>query len=99
MKKGKFYIMMRNNVKKDILLKEVEGYIDTENKVGYHKNYDGWTVSDLATGLATFGGKTKKECIEMFEKHKEEVNQIRTTSHYKDMLSKYSQLVEIHKQK
>lgn len=68
MKKQKYYIIQKNYEINDRIVKEVEGYVDEEKNIGYHKENGYWFSTVLSCGLYVFRTKTRKENIEKIEK-------------------------------
>lgn len=64
MKKGNFYInMFLVNCGTKRQAREVSGYIDEENQIGYYKNKDNeWVSTDMTSGFAICTKSKLKDC-------------------------------------
>ena len=93
--KNSFYIMVSdgNGSKK---LQTREGDYDDKHKVFYHKESDGWTVTDMYTGVAVpIAKKPKKKDVEsQVEVIYNKLKQIRASENYLQTYINFRELVE-----
>lgn len=95
MKKGSLFILSAAGewakVKK-------EGYIDSENQIGYWKIELGklsyWQSVELNTGLKITECETRKLCISETEKLMPEINSRRESKSYKTMVRRFQNAKE-----
>jgi hypothetical protein len=102
MEKGKFYIDINvwkqtpKSRRRARTLEEREGWIDTENNIGYMFNsYGDCRATDLNTGLSIYScnGKTLGDCIEKYgETIVEVVNKARSLYYYDNCVKLFEYL-------
>lgn len=90
MKKSMFYIMASHE---GFHRRPVDGYIDEDKKVGYHKKKYGsrisWVSTDLCTGLKIAETCSRKRCVEKTEEIWDKVLSSRNAAIYKTLVIRF----------
>lgn len=92
MTKKKFMIMNRNFSDDETPweIVYVNGYVDNQNKIGYHKDRE-WISIDLDTGLKIISGRTRKECEEKTMERFDELLKIREGDRYETLVKRFNE--------
>lgn len=65
MKRMKYYVRGRIGYSPEWVKKEVSGYL-VDELTGIHREYSGWFVDDLKTGLMIVEAKTMQEAVDKY---------------------------------
>lgn len=95
MKKGTIYILLAAG---EWIKVKKEGYIDSENQIGYWKKELGklsyWQSVELNTGLKIAECETRKMCISETEKLMPRIKDRRESKDYKTMVRRFQKAKE-----
>ncbi len=89
--KGEFFIIGEND-KSEVVVDTRTGWLDYEQRYGFHKFRDIWVGTDLLTGRSVYQAKTRKAVAEWIETHLEFLERCYNRSEYQELKDEFEQI-------
>lgn len=89
--KGSFFIIGKDE-KDNVVVSQRNGWLDSEQKFGFHKFMNIWVGTDLPTGRAIYQAKTRKAVAEWIENHQELLERCHKHPKYQMLKDEFEEL-------